>query len=164
MKTRIAGTAAGLVLAAVLLLSWKIPASGATLGAEVAFTATPPGELTAAPAGSFLRARELRPGAGPETAELELRNISPRTVVVRLRLLPSGPALDRGLHVRIAAGNRVLAAGPLGSLRGPSRPVRVGSGESRKLRFSVSVPAGGGDHTEGRITDVTTDLRAQVLR
>jgi len=164
MKARIAGTAVGLVLAAVLLLSWMVPASGSTLGAEVAFTAAPPGELTAAPAGSFLRARELRPGAGARSGELEVRNISPRPVDVRVRLLPASRDLDRGLAVQIKSGGRRLASGPLGRLRGPSRAVRIAPGRSRTLRFSVSVPEGAGPESEGRITEVTTDLRAGTPR
>jgi hypothetical protein len=163
MTARIAGTAAGLVLAAVLLLSWKVPASGSTLGAEAAFTAAPPGELTASPAGSFLRARELRPGADAQTGELDVRNISPRAMDVRVRLLPSGPDLDRGLHVRIEAGDRRLAAGLLGRLHGPSKAVRIGPGRSRTLRFAVNVPSGAGEHSEGRIGNVTVDLRAGVV-
>ena len=164
MKARIIGTAAGFVLAAVLLFSWKVPASGSTLGAEAAFTATPPGELTASPAGSFLRARELRPGGSSQSAEVEVRNISPKAMDVRVRLLPAGPDLDRGLHVKIRAGDRRLAAGMLARLRGPSRAVRIGPGRSRKLRFSLSVPKGAGQHSEGRMTDVTVDLRARAAR
>src|SRR5215211_5983212 len=98
------GLALGLLLALGAVLSWRVAAEGAAVGAEVRFVAVPPGELTVAPSGAFLSARGLRPAGEPARGDLRLRNITGTAVAMGLRALPAGRDLDRSLRVELSAG------------------------------------------------------------
>jgi hypothetical protein len=136
---RRAGLAIGLLLALGAVLSWRVAAEGATVGAEARFLAVPPGELTVAPAGTFVSARQLRPG-GAVRGELRLRNITGAPVSVRLRALPSGRDLDRLLRVDL------------------------GRGERRALPARVWLPASADGAAAGAAVDVTVELRVEPRR
>ena len=149
--------ATGLVLAAALVSGWRVPSGGGTLGAEAAFVAVPPGELTAEPA-VFLRARELRAGGDTAKGTLRVRNISPRRQRVRVRMEPSNRDLDRALYVQLTSGGRRIAAGQLGRLRRPSRrSLSIAPGESAAIDARMRIRAGAKDY-EGRLTDVSVSL------
>ena len=158
--TKWIGLAAGIALAAVLLSSWRVPATSGTLGADLKLVATPPGELTLKPAGALLQGHGLRAGGTAATGTLEVRNITARTLAVRTRLLPSVPDLDAGLRVEVEDGGRPVASGPLGRLRRWSRAaVTIAPGESRRLDARAAVVPGARDY-QGRIVDATLELRA----
>ena len=157
------GLAAGLGVALVLLMTWRVPATSGTLGADVKLVATPPGELTLKPAGAFLEARGLVAGGRAASGSLELRNITGRRLAVRLRLLPSSSDLDRALRVELDDAGTAIAAGPLGGLRRWSRRhVEIEPGGSRRIEARALIARGGGDY-EGRIADVTVELRARPV-
>jgi hypothetical protein len=157
------GLAVGLVLALAAVLSWRIAAEGAAVGAEVRFVAAPPGELTAAPVGAFLAARRLRPG-GVANGQLALRNITGAPVSVRMRGLPSVRALDRPLRVEVKDGEEVIFRGRLGGLRSWTRGVVLAKGARRALATRVWLPAGAGRAVAGAIVDVTVELWAEATR
>jgi hypothetical protein len=154
------GVAIGLVLALAAVLSWRIPAEGAGLGAEARFVAVPPGELTLEPAGDFLSARGLEPGEGAD-GRLRLTNITGGPVGVRVRGLPSGRDLDRLLRVEIRAGDATLFRGPLAPLRSWTRAVTLARGESRTLEVRVRLAPGAGARAVGASVDVTVELRTE---
>jgi hypothetical protein len=149
---RRAGLAVGLVVALAAVLSWRIPAEGARLGADVRFVAVPPGELTLSPSGTFLEARRLEPVGGAAHGRLVLRNITGHTVVVRLRCLPSSRDLDRALRVRIGRDPERS----LGRLRRWTGAVRLRRGERRALHVTARLASA----AEGSAVDVTVEARA----
>ena len=159
------GLAIGLFLALVAVLSWRVPAEGAGLGAEVRMTAMPPGEVMVDPTSPFLVGRRLQPGGEDAAGELRVRNIAPRAVEVQLRVLPSSRDLDRLLRVELTAGGRTLSEGTLAELRSwTTQGVRLEDGEQRTLEARAWLPEGAaGDH-EGVNLDVTLELRAEVRR
>jgi hypothetical protein len=157
------GLAAGLAAAVVLLSTWQVPATGGTLGADVKLVATPPGELTLKPAGMLLSGSGLVAGGAAATGRLELRNITARKLWVRVRMLPSAADLDRVLRVESEDAGSPVAIGPLGKLRRWSRRrIAIEPGESRRVDVRVFVVRGASDY-EGRIVDVTVELRARPV-
>ena len=158
------GLTVGLAVAVALVVTWRVPATSGTLGADVKLVATPPGELTLKPAGAFLEGRRLTAGGAAATGRLELRNITARTLAVRVRLLPSVADLDGALRIELEDAGRPVAIGRLGGLRRASRPaLRIGPGESRRLDARAFVIRRAGDY-EGRMVDVTVELRARPVR
>jgi hypothetical protein len=152
----------GIALAVALVLSWRVAAERTALPAEVTMHAHPAGELEFRPAAAFLSARRLEAGGPSASGSLRLRNITPVTLDVRVRLAPSSGALDRALVVRLAVGGRTLAHGRLGRLRGWSvGPLRIRPGRGAVLHARAAVPAGpsaaaGGGHD----VDIAAEFQA----
>lgn len=164
--TKWIGAAAGIMLAAALVLSWKVPAEGRPLPAEVSVRADPSGELELRPAGDFLSAPRLRVGGRAASGTLLLHNITPVTLAVRVRLEPSSSALDRALLVRLDGDGRQLVAARLGALRRWSaRALTIRPGRSAVLRVRVSLPAApSAAAAGGQDVDIEADFRAQPVR
>ena len=161
--TRTAGIATGLALAVLLVLAFRVPASGQALGAGVRITAASPGELhVPAPAGgAFLAARGLMPGGRSVRATLPVRNVTRGPVDVRLRARGGGHELDRALQVELRAGGRRLASGPLAELRRWSRSLRVERGAERTVRARAWIAAGAVG-TTGRRAELDLELDARL--
>jgi hypothetical protein len=158
---RTVGFAAGLVLAALALLSWRVPASGDELGLDVRLVATPPGELLAESSEPFLAGRGLVPGGDPAEGRMTVRNVAGRRLAFRVRGLPSARGLDDLLHVELRAGDEPLARGPLGDLRRwTDRSFELDASESATLTARAWLPEAAGRGYEARILDVTVELRA----
>jgi hypothetical protein len=158
---RTTGLLLGLAIALLAVLSWRIPASGGALGADLTFVATSSGELDLSPAGRFLTARGLAPGAEPVVGDLEVSNQTGRRLTWRVRALPSTRELDRLAVVDLSTGGRVLYRGALGGLRRHGRRAfRLGSGASRALTARVWLRRGAGNGWRGRIVDVQLEVRA----
>jgi hypothetical protein len=161
---KLVGLAAGLALAAALLLSSRVPADDTPVGADAALVATPPGELLVSGSPSFLRGRGLVQGGPAASGRLTLRNITERPLAVRMRLVPSRPDLDRALRVELEDAGSPVAVGTLGDLRGWSRStVRLKPGERRRLDGRVSIASGAEDY-EGRTVKASLELRAGAAR
>lgn len=158
---RTAGIATGLALAAVLVLAFRVPASGQTLGAGVRIAAAAPGELHVPDRGAFLAAGQLTPGGRSVRAALPVRNVTRGPVDVRLRARGGGRELDRGLYVELRSGGRRLASGPLAGLRRWSRPVRVERGGERTVHARAWI-APGADGTAGRRVALDLELDARL--
>lgn len=161
---KLIGLAAGAAVAVVLVMTWRVPATSGTLGADVKLVATPPGELVLRPGGAFLQGRGLSAGGPAASGRLGLRNITGRRLAVRVRLLPSSPDLDRALRVELTGSGRdLVAGGRLHALRRWSRrTIEIEPGKSRTLEARTSVMRGARDY-EGRIVDVTLELRARPV-
>ncbi|HYN90771.1 MAG TPA: hypothetical protein VER75_02535 [Thermoleophilaceae bacterium] len=160
---RTAGIATGLALAALLVLSFQVPASGQSLGAGVRMLAMAPGEVHVPRAGAFLSARGLTPGGEPARGSLPVTNVTRGAVDVRLRARKGGRELDRSLHVELRAGGRRLASGPLSRLRHWSRSLRVERGEERIVRVRAWIPAGT-PGTAGRRVALQLALDAELVK
>jgi hypothetical protein len=151
------GLALGLLLALAAVLSWRIAAEGAALGADARFVAVPPGELTLEPAGEFLVARGLAPSEASD-GRLRVRNITGAPVAVRLRARPSSRDLDRPLAVLVRAGGVTLYRGRLRGLRSWSRALTIPRGDARTLDVRARLAT----RAVGAAVEVTVELRAEA--
>ena len=160
---RTVGIATGLALAALLVLAFRVPASGQSLGAGVRMAAMAPGELNVPRTDAFLEAGQLRPGGKPARAALPVRNVTRGPVDVRLRARNVGHELDRAVHVELRAGGRTLSSGSLAGLRRWTRSVRLDRAETRTVRVRAWIPAGTPD-TAGRRVAVELELDAELVK
>jgi hypothetical protein len=162
---RVAGFAAGVVLAALALLSWRVPASGDELGLDLRLVATPPGELLVESSEPFLAGRGLVPGGDAAEGRLTVRNVAGRRLAFSVRGLPSARGLDGLLYLELRADDRRLASGPLGDLRAwTDRSFELEASESADLTARAWLPEDAGPGYEARILDVTVELRAEDPR
>ena len=157
------GVALGLGVALAAVLSWRIPASSQSLGAELRFVPAATGEVSISPDGPLLTARGLAPGDSAGR-RFRLENVAGRPLRVRLRALPSQRALDRALQVELTAAGRRIYAGRLGELRsfasgGALNLPRKGSVE---VEMRARLDRGAGPDHEGQIVDVTMELQARA--
>ena len=156
------GTAAGLAVAAVLVGHWRVPRETAMTGVDVRMSSAPTGELAVSPAGTFLTATGLMPGAEPGTGVVTIRNQTARRLAVTLRLSPSSPELDDAVEVRFVTPTERSEARPLRLLDGRQEPLlHLAPAEERAVTVIVAVPAGA-KGAGGRAADVTVQLVSEV--
>jgi hypothetical protein len=160
---RTAGIATGLALAALMVLAFRVPASGQSLGAGVRIAAVAPGELHVPTTGAFLKAGRLEPGGKSVRATLPVRNVTRGSVDVRLRARMANHDLDRALRVQLRAGGRTLASTTLAGLRQWTKSLRLEKAEERVVRVRAWIPAGT-DDTSGRRVTVDLELDAQLTK
>jgi hypothetical protein len=154
------GIALGLGLALLAVLSWRIPASERTRGADVEFLSSPPGQLGSSTAGSVLKARALRPGGEPARSTLRLHNVSGEAVEVRVRAVSSSRVLDRLLRIELTASGATLRSGWLAELRRfGGRPLALSSnsGHYRQLALRAWLPRSVGPGWDGQIIEVALE-------
>jgi hypothetical protein len=164
LPLRIAGLAAGLVLAASLFASWRIAPSDGRLGADARLLTIASGELRASPRGVFLSARELRPGGHARVGTVRLRNVTPLPVNVYARAEASDRVLANAAHMELRSGGRVLARGRMAELHEGARPLRLAPQQVRPLEARVWIPRSVQRGYEARYADVTLGLRIRYLR
>jgi hypothetical protein len=164
LPLRIAGLAAGFLLAASLLYVLRFPPSDGSLGADVQLVALAPGELTVKPTDAFLAGRDLKPGGPAAEGELRVRNITTGPLDVRVNALPSDRALARLVHIRLSSGGRVLADSNIAAIRHGSDPMRIPLGRAGTLRAKVWIPRSVKRGYQARLAQVTMDLRAHVIK
>jgi hypothetical protein len=158
---RTAGIATGLALAALMVLAFRVPASGQSLGAGVRMAAVAPGEVHVPTSGAFLKAGRLEPGGRSARATLPVRNVTRGAVDVRLRARAASHDLDRALHVQLRAGGRTLASTTLAGLRQWTKSLRLKKAEERVVRVRAWIPEGT-DNTTGRRVAVDLELDAEL--
>lgn len=158
---RLIGSAIGIGICLLVLISWRIPTSGTELGADLRVVPTPPGELTITPAGTALDSPGLKPGV-EASGSFTVTNITGRRLHVELRALPSTHALDATLSFTIASGGATAAEGTAGQLRNFAGP---GFDIAPQQRREVEVTARLDDaaESEGRIVDVSLEFAARVV-
>lgn len=161
-RTRKIAFLAGLLLAGVLVFSWRVPGGAGNLGADVGFTIGPIGELSVEPAGVILRAPGLEPVPGSEgRGSVMVRNQSGVTLDATMKAAPSSVDLDLLLRVTVDARGDSLFDGTLGQLRdGTERPLVLRSGETGEIDFRAWLPTTASDGYQGRIVDVEIELAA----
>jgi hypothetical protein len=158
---RLIGSAIGIGICLLVLISWRIPASDTELGADIRVIPTPPGELTIKPAGTALDAPALKPG-GEASGSLTVTNITGRRLHVELRALPSTHALDASLRFTIASGGATAAEGTAGQLRNFAGPGFDIAPQQRR-EIDVTVRLDDGAESEGRIVDVSLEFAVRVV-
>ena len=160
---RRAGVAVGIALVVAVVLAFRVPDGGGTLGADVIFAISPTGELGVSRPGPFMSATGLRPGGALE-GDVDVANQTGRRLAVRLRALPDGKDLDGLLVLDVRAGNatRPIYRGLLGGLRAKTRAFRIESGRKRELRIRASLPARLRAGYAGRIETIALELSSTV--
>jgi hypothetical protein len=160
---RTAGIATGLALAALMVLAFRVPASGQSLGAGVRMAAVAPGEVHVPTTGAFLRASGLKPGGRAARATLPVTNVTRGPLDVRLRARTKHPDLDRAVHVQLRAGGRTLASTTLAGLRHWTSALHLEKAEERVVRVRAWIPEGT-DNTAGRRAAVDLELDAELTK
>ena len=160
---RTAGIATGLALAALMVLAFRVPASGQSLGAGVRMAAVAPGEVHVPRTDAFLKAAGLEPGGKSVRAVLPVRNVTRGPVDVRLRARMGNHDLDRAVHVQLRAGGRTLASTTLAGLRDWTSSLRLNKAEERVVRVRAWIP-GGAENTTGRRVAVDLELDAELTK
>jgi hypothetical protein len=160
---RTAGIATGLALAALMVLAFRVPASGQSLGAGVRMAAVAPGEVHVPTTGAFLKVDGLEPGGRFARATLPVTNVTRGPVDLRLRARMANHDLDRALHVQLRAGSRTLASTTLGGLRQWTSSLRLDRAEERVVRVRAWIPDGTAN-TTGRRVAVNLELDAELTK
>ncbi len=160
---RTAGIATGLAFAALLVLAFRVPASGQSLGAGVHMAAMAPGEIHVPRTDAFLKAGQLEPGGKSARAALPVRNVTRGPVDLRLRARTGSHELDHALHLQLRAGGRMLASGSLAGLHRWSRSLRLGRAEERSIGVRAWIPEGTED-TVGRRVAIDLELDAELVK
>lgn len=144
------GFLAGLVLAAVLLLQWRIePAQTSPPGASLELAAEVPGELGGPTREPALVALDLQPGGRGATGSVSIRNESGRALQIGVRIAGEADRLDELLALKVSARSAELARGRLSRLRDATGPTLVLDPRARaKLDVRAWLPASGTDGYE----------------
>jgi hypothetical protein len=166
LDRRLSGLAflAGLAVAAVLVLGWRMPPGSSALGLELRLIVNSTGELGVAPAGEIAARARLQPRTSHDRLDgrTTVTNQTARGLLVSVRARPSSRDLDDRLTVTVSVGDRRLFRGPLGQLRSPTRrSALLAAGSSVPLTVSARLPAHVRSGYEARIEDLTLELRAK---
>jgi hypothetical protein len=116
--------AAGVALAALAVVGWRVEGGTTPPPAEVALLVAPSQDLAIATVSGSDEATKLE-GSKPESGierRLEVRNATGNRLNVRIQASASSGELDEALRLQIRTENQTLFEGTLGSLRanGPS--------------------------------------------
>ena len=134
---RLTGFLLGGLLAAAVLFSGRMPASGAAGGARLTIETQPTAGLTVS---AYARGERS----------------------VHLRATVQEPALDDVVQLEITAGGKRLFRGRLAELRRwTTRGFDVAGGETRKVHFSAWIPASVRDGYQGRSSELTLEWRTR---
>lgn len=131
-----------------------VTAAPARLGTDVRMTAALTGELDVAPRGAFLVAERL-PERRHATAVVSVRNQTGVMLSVNALATSSPPAVAERLHVRVHAGEELVADGTAHDLATGSRPWPLESGAAVDLTFEAWLePSVDGYHADTVRVDV----------
>ncbi len=166
---RLSGLAflAGLAVAVVLVLGWRVAPGSSALGLELRLIVNSTGELGVEPAGQIGAGRSLQPRGSHDRlgGRTTVTNQTARGLLVSVRARPSTRDLDDLLVVTVGAGGRRLFRGPLGELRSPTRrTLLLAAGSTAPLTVSARLPAHVTTGYEARIEDLTLELIAKPRR
>lgn len=153
---------AGLAIAVVLVLGWRVTPGSEALGLELRLIVNSTGEVGVAPAGEIAVGRRLEPRTDRDRVDgrTTVRNQTARAVRLTVRARPSSRDLDDRLVVTVRAGGRRLFQGPLGELRRATRhSLYLAPGRSARLSVSARIPARVTSGYQARIEDLTLELR-----
>ena len=153
---RWSGIGAGLALAVVSILAWRVSPGSRTPGLDLTVAVQPTGELQTLPAGPTFFATGMAPTAGSELhGSLTVRNRTGAALAVHVRALPSSGSIDGTLMVRIEHGGQTLFSGTLGALRSWTQAIfTLASGEAAPLEVSAWLAPG----AAGYVVDETVSF------
>ena len=161
---RVLGILVGVAIAAIAVISWRVPGGERTLGTDVRVEALQTGEIGVAPLHPFVSASSLLPGRSV-SGDVTVRNQTGVPLALRLRALPSERDMDGLLVVRLSAGARTLYDGKLGGLSTTgSGPLPLRPATSKRLHVTVSLPASVRTGFQGRIVDVSLQIDTEHTR
>jgi hypothetical protein len=156
-RARGIGLAAGLVIASLAILAWRIPPGNGTLGTDLIVAAVPTGEIQVVAPGPFLTGTAMHPGSeahGP-SGTMTIHNISAMTQIVRVNASVNISDLDRLLWLDVESAGRRLFRGPVGRLRhGSPGALILRPGASATLVVRAWLPTSVSGGYEGRIANV----------
>jgi hypothetical protein len=156
---------AGLAVAVVLVLGWRVTPGSEALGLEMRVIVNSTGEVGVSPAGQIAVGHRLEPRTERDGIEgrTSVRNQTARAVRLSVRARPSSHDLDDRLLVTVQAGGRRLFRGPLGELRRPTRrSLYLAPGDSARLSVRARIPARVTTGYQARIEDLTLELRTKA--
>ncbi len=116
--------AAGIALAALLLLGWRVEGGVEYAPAELELVTAPSQDVAVTPGGETSAVARLRPGSTgiAPVREIGIRNATGTVMRVEITMTPLGGELDDVLRLRIVTDDRQVFAGSLSQL------VREGAG------------------------------------
>ena len=164
LPIKLAGLATGLVLAASLAFSLRIPHADGRLGADVRLVATPPAGLTTSASGAFLTGRNLTSGGEAATGELPLTNDARTETVVSFRALAPHDRLSRLMRIELSVAGHRVVGGSLAKLRRWNGALRIPRGSTRTVEASAWIPGSARAGYEGHMADVNLQIRAKAVR
>jgi hypothetical protein len=160
-KTDSLAILAGLVLAALLVLGWRVEGGVQVPAAELEVVTGTSSDLALSPAGVTTDQARLSPSATEEglVRELGVRNATGDTLAVRATATRATGDLDQAVSVRILVAGQKVFEGKLGELLQGSEPFTLASHEETRLWIqawiSESEPS---DGWAGRGDTVQIDL------
>ena len=160
------GLLAGFCAVAAWLLLAGLPAETPAPSASIHLGTLATGELGVTPLGKpVLASTDLRPGRGPESGTVGVRNQTPVPLAVSVRTSAVRDELDRSAWIQIADGERTLLRTRLGRTRSWSpTALRLAPDEARRLEARVWIPDGASDGWQAAKGEVTLELRGRPVR
>lgn len=156
-RARGMGFLAGLTIAAVAMLAWRIPTGNGTLGTDLIVATGPTGELAVSQTGPFISATGMHPGAEADapSGTVKVENQTAVTLSVKVQALPSTRDLDSLLWISINAGDTQLYRGPVGAIRqGTPSAFTLDSTQKATIDVKTWLPRTVTSGYEGRIANV----------
>jgi hypothetical protein len=152
------GFLAGIAIASLAVLGWRLPPGSGTLGADLVVATAPTGELAVSTTGPIITASGMRPGPadGAPSAQVELSNRTAALLDVTVVARASTHELDDLLWVQLEGDGEGLFRGPLSELLRGAPPFRLASGERTTLEVRTWLPGSVSAGYQGRV--VTVDL------
>jgi hypothetical protein len=149
------GLVLGVTVAAIALVSSRIPAGTGLLGADIILASAPTGELAVTPTGPFLSATNLTPSSPASSGSLAVFNQTGSTLNVAVRGLPSTKDMDQVMLIRVDADGTSIYDGTLGGFRvWTTKTISLGSGQTANLTVRTWLDPQSGESWSGRITQV----------
>jgi hypothetical protein len=156
---------AGLVVAIMLLLGWRVEGGARVPAAKVALATASTGELDVTPPGVTSRGAAIRAGAGALVRTLTVGNATAGARDVRFGATPEHGDLDHVVHVSVVADGRRLFAGTLARFRRGSSALRLERGQRAAVDVRMSIPADTPAHAwRAQSVSVRLDLTSTEAR
>src|SRR2546421_371139 len=149
------GLVLGITVAAITLVSSRIPPGTGLLGADIVLASAPTGELAVTPTGPFLSATNLTPSSPASSGSISVFNQTGSTLDVAVRGLPSSTDMDQVMLVQVAADGTQIYDGTLGGFRDwTTKTISLASGQTANLTVRTWLDPTSGEAWSGRVTQV----------
>jgi hypothetical protein len=149
------GLVLGVTVAAIAVVSSRIPAGTGVLGADIILASAPTGELNVTPTGPFLTATNLTPSSPASSGSIAVFNQTGSSLDVAVRGLPSSTDMDKIMLVQVAADGTSIYDGTLGGFRDwTTKTISLASGQTTHLTLRTWLDPRSGEAWSGRITQV----------
>ena len=152
IAVRVAGLLAGVILvAAVALGTWRVPASPSAAGVEGDLQAVSSGEVGVEPSGAVVPRGELIPGGPALRGRVRLSNRTAKLLAATPRVGGGDPELDGLVEVELRVTGRTAFRGTVARLRQGIAPVvTLPRGGAATVAVVLRVPADAGPDAAAR--------------